>query len=142
MNDVTTDLDDPPVFNAVIALRPASSNPIEYGGPEAAQTQRRVHPQIKPILSMLAPVQAFERALEVARSLGWDIAAEDSSSGIIEAVDTTRFLRFKDDIVIRVRASERGSRIDLRSRSRFGRSDFGKNAKRIMQFAGAYATRG
>ena len=59
-------------------------------------------------------------------------------SGIIEAVDTTRFFRFKDDVVVRIRATSTGSRIDLRSRSRVGRSDLGKNAKRILSFIGEF----
>ena len=64
----------------------------------------------------------------------WNIVARNSESGIIEAVATTRFFRFKDDVVVRVRPTAEGSRIDLRSRSRIGLSDLGKNAARIMEF--------
>jgi len=142
MNDVTTDLDDPPEFIAVIPLRPAGSNSLEYGGTEMAANQRRVHPEVQPLFSTLAPPAAFNRALEVAEDLGWDVVAEDRAAGRIEAIDTTPFFRFKDDVVIRIRADERGSRIDLRSHSRIGLTDLGKNAARIMTFIRAFPMRG
>ena len=139
INDITTDLNDPPAFDAVIPLRPEGSNPIEYGGPEVAAAQRETHPEIRPIETSLAPDAAFERALVVARGMGWNVVAADAATGIIEAVDTTPFFRFKDDVVIRVRAAAQGSRVDLRSRSRVGRSDLGKNAARIMAYEKAFA---
>lgn len=138
INDITTDLDDPPRFSAVLPLRPEGSNAAEYGGPEVAAAQR----QVQPLHSTLAPRRAFERALEVADELGWDIVAQSPDTGIIEAVDTTPFFRFKDDVVIRVRPDGQGSRIDLRSHSRVGRSDLGKNASRIMEFVRAFPMRG
>lgn len=134
MNDITTDLDDPPRFEAVIPLRPANSNPVEYGGAETAANQRRVHPEVQPIETSLPPDRAFDRALEIGAAMGWDIVAQDPSTGVFEAVATTRFFRFKDDIVVRVRPASEGSRVDLRSHSRIGRSDLGKNAARIMEF--------
>ncbi len=142
MNDITTDLEDPPEFIAVLPLRPSFSNPAEYGGPEVAANQRQTHPEVQPLFSTLAPNAAFDRALEVARDLGWDIIAEDRAAGRIEAVDTTPFFRFKDDVVIRVRPDARGSRIDLRSHSRIGLTDLGKNASRIMTFIQAYPLEG
>jgi uncharacterized protein (DUF1499 family) len=41
---------------------------------------------------------------------------------------------FKDDIVIRIAGQETGSRVDVRSVSRVGKSDIGANAKRIRTF--------
>lgn len=141
MNDITTDLDDPPQFDAVIPLRPAGSNPVAYGGAETAANQRTVHPEVQALRTSLPPAQAFEQALRVAQDMGWDIVAEDAATGIIEAVDTTPFFRFKDDIVIRVRADAQGSRVDLRSHSRIGISDLGKNAARIMEFSAEFTER-
>jgi uncharacterized protein (DUF1499 family) len=139
INDITTDLDDPPKFSAVIPLRPAGSNPIEYGGAAVAARQREAYPEIAPIFTKMDPQDAFQRAFETAESMGWEIVSGDLQSGIIEAVDTTRFFRFKDDIVIRIRADAEGSRVDLRSRSRIGLSDLGKNAKRILEFSRAFS---
>lgn len=134
MNDITTDFEEPPRFDAMVPLRPAGSNPVEYGGPETAANQRRVHPEVQPVETSLPPAEAFERALEIGAAMGWNIVAQDPSTRIFEAVATTRFFRFKDDVVVRVRPAPQGSRIDLRSRSRVGRSDLGKNASRIMEF--------
>lgn len=66
--------------------------------------------------------------------MGWEIAAEDPSAGRIEATATTRWFRFKDDVIVRVAAQGAGSRIDVRSKSRIGRSDLGANAKRIRAY--------
>jgi uncharacterized protein (DUF1499 family) len=63
--------------------------------------------------------------------MGWQIVDANASEGRIEATDTTFWFGFKDDIVIRVAATSGGSRIDVRSVSRVGRSDVGTNAKRI-----------
>jgi uncharacterized protein (DUF1499 family) len=41
---------------------------------------------------------------------------------------------FKDDIVIRVSPAGTGSRIDVRSESRLGEGDLGKNARRIRAY--------
>ena len=138
INDITTDLENPPAFSAVIPLREPGSNPIEYGGAEVAARQREAHPDVVPIQTQLDKEAAFQLAFETAEALGWEIIAADLHSGIIEAVDTTPFFRFKDDIVIRVSELARGSRVDLRSRSRVGRSDLGKNAARIIGFSEAF----
>jgi uncharacterized protein (DUF1499 family) len=52
----------------------------------------------------------------------------------VEATDTTGWFGFKDDISIRVRPDPNGSRVDVRSVSRVGRSDIGANATRVRDF--------
>jgi uncharacterized protein (DUF1499 family) len=49
-------------------------------------------------------------------------------------VATTRWFGFKDDVAIRISPAGAGSRVDMRSRSRVGRSDLGANARRIREF--------
>jgi uncharacterized protein (DUF1499 family) len=56
------------------------------------------------------------------------------ADGRIEATDTTFWFGFKDDIVIRVTPADNGSRVDIRSVSRVGKSDVGMNAKRIRKY--------
>lgn len=133
LNDISTDTLDPPLFSAVAPLRPEGSNTLEYPdyGP---QTQAQLFPDIAPIRSELSEVDAFARALDVAESMRWEIVAEDPNTGIIEAVATTLFFGFKDDVVIRVRPDESGSIVDIRSHSRVGRGDRGKNAERVTTF--------
>ena len=83
------------------------------------------------------PVTAFNRALDTAPRMGWTIVAADDTAGRIEASDRSRWFGFTDDIVIRITASDSGSRIDLRSSSRQGRSDFGVNAARVTRYLAA-----
>ena len=52
----------------------------------------------------------------------------------LEAVDTTFWFGFKDDVVVRVRPEETGSRVDARSASRVGKGDAGTNARRLRRF--------
>jgi len=46
-------------------------------------------------------------------------------------VARTAIMGFRDDIAVRVRRDDDGSKIDVRSASRYGRHDFGTNASRI-----------
>jgi uncharacterized protein (DUF1499 family) len=66
--------------------------------------------------------------------MGWELVASDSAAGRIEATATTPWFGFKDDVVVRVRPDGSGSRIDVRSVSRVGKSDVGANAKRIRTY--------
>ena len=134
IHDITTDMDDPPVFRTAQALRRSGDNGTEYPGMETAERQRQAYPDIKPLEVPEPPDEVFARSLTVAGKLGWRIVAQDREQGLIEAVDRTLIFGFTDDIVIRVSANSRGSRIDLRSASRAGVSDLGVNAKRIRAF--------
>ncbi|MGD9388782.1 MAG: DUF1499 domain-containing protein [Gammaproteobacteria bacterium] len=138
IHDITTDMDDPPVFVAVLPLRADAANPPEYPGEEVAQQQREAYPEVQPILTTLNVAEAFDRAEQVARELGWEIVTTVPQDGRIEATDTTFWFGFKDDVVIRVRPTVEGSRIDIRSKSRVGRSDVGANAARIRDFIASF----
>ena len=88
-----------------------------------------------PIVLTVAPAEAFKRVDRVAMAMGWDVVARAPADGRLEAVDTTDWFGFQDDIVVRIRAEgTTGSRIDIRSKSRLGESDFGANAQRIRAF--------
>lgn len=134
IHDITTDPNDPPSFEAVLPLRANAPNTVDYGGPEVAAQQRNAYPDIGPVTLSVPPAQAFERALAAVRAMGWDPVASDSSAGRIEATDTTFWFGFKDDVVVRVRPANGGSRIDVRSLSRVGRGDVGTNARRIRAY--------
>ena len=134
IHDITTDLEHPPAFVAVLPLRATAPNNANYGGPEIAAKQRAAYPDIQPALLPVPPEQAFQRALAAARDMGWQIVATDSAAGRIEATATTFWYGFKDDVVIRLTPSEGGTRIDLRSESRVGGSDIGTNARRIREY--------
>lgn len=134
IHDITTDTTNPPQFVAVIPLRSGAPNSPTYGGESVAQQQRAAYPDVQPITLDVPPDQAFQRALEVVRRLGWDVHATVPGEGRIEATDTTGWFGFKDDIVVRITPTANGSRVDVRSVSRLGKGDLGKNARRIRAF--------
>ena len=138
LHDITTNVSDPPEFTAALKNRSRSMNSLQHPGERIADMQRLAYPDIKPVHSTKLPEQGFDIAKNVAVTLGWKILDESKSRLSIEAVDTTRIFRFKDDIVIRIKADEIGSILDIRSVSRLGTSDFGANAKRIRQFIQAF----
>jgi len=134
IHDITTDSDDPPRFADILPLRKDAPNATDYGGPDLAAQQQAAYPDIQPVTLRLPGPQAFAQARKAAEAMGWDIVASNPEEGRIEATDTTRWFGFKDDIVIRVRARGDESRIDVRSVSRVGKSDVGKNAQRIRAY--------
>ena len=140
IHDISTDTDNPPRFVAALEARKGAQNTVDYSAATAAQ-QKQGYPDIRPALIDIPPGTAFARALAAARSLGWQILASVPAEGRIEAVDTSLLFGFKDDIVIRVAANGEGSRVDLRSLSRVGRSDIGANARRIRAFLGELGAR-
>jgi uncharacterized protein (DUF1499 family) len=138
IHDITTDTVDPPLFVALVPRRAGRwvSRP-DYDGPVAAAQQRRAYPDIQPLTLAVPRSRAFDAALAAARSMGWEIVAAERDTGRIEAIATTRLMRFKDDVVVRLRQEGEAVRIDVRSKSRLGAGDLGTNARRIRTFVGA-----
>lgn len=134
IHDITTDMTDPPAFVAVLPLRASATNAAEYAGDSIAALQRAAYPHVRPLSLPVPPQAAFDRAVAAAKVMGWEIVAGDSPSGRLEATATTTWFGFKDDVVVRIRAEEGGSRVDVRSVSRVGRSDVVANAARITRY--------
>lgn len=134
IHDITTDFDHPPRFVALMPERRKAPNGFEYGGPAIAEQQKKAYPDIVSKRLSLQPTDAINHALEAAKSLGWRIVETDGIEGRIEATATTRWFGFEDDVVIRIRPEAQGSRLDVRSVSRVGRSDVGANARRVREF--------
>jgi len=135
--DVTTDPIDPPRYEALARVRPRDANPVAYAGLYAAEQQRTAYPDIGPLSVTAAPQAAYDAALAIVNKRRWrvvDARAPQAGrrEGRIEAVARTPVMGFRDDIVVRVRPEgSDGSRIDVRSSSRYGQFDFGANASRI-----------
>jgi hypothetical protein len=133
IHDITTDTANPPVFVAIAGLRSSAPNGVDYKTDPAEQ--QKGYPDIQPlVLPDVAPADLFKRAEATARAMKWEIVAAVPEEGRIEATDTTAWWGFKDDVVIRIAAEGNGSRLDIRSMSRVGKSDIGKNAERIRKF--------
>jgi hypothetical protein len=77
----------------------------------------------------------FWRALNAVNGLGWRVVAFDEKSGRIEATAHTLWFGAVSDIVIRVKpAGKIGVRVDIRSKSRSGSADAGRNAALVHAF--------
>jgi len=144
IHDATTDLADVPKFER-LAVRADNLEKIPDEGradlkrlaPEARwKAVHRLHYADLGSLRLNAdPPTAVRRAAALARERGWTLALVDPAAGRVEATATSRFFRFKDDVVIRVRpAPGGGSLVDMRSVSRVGQSDLGVNAARVRAF--------
>jgi hypothetical protein len=160
IHDISTDPSDPPEFSAtVLAVRAAvvRSNPVlpptenrtafdaanvtPFSGRSFADLQREAYPDIAPAVVALPPAEAFGKAVATATVLGWHVQPGlDPAAGRFEAVATSFWFGFKDDIVVTVRPDGAGSRIDARSVSRVGVSDLGANARRLRAFLAAVKT--
>lgn len=144
IHDVTTDLDDPPTFRRLQVRADNLETITAAGRPdlEALVPEERwkaIHREhyrdLAPIRVPWTVAETGERARAIAVARGWEIAAADLAAGTLEAVDTSLFFRFRDDIAIRVRpATGGGSIVDMRSISRVGVSDVGVNARRVRAF--------
>jgi uncharacterized protein (DUF1499 family) len=133
--DITTDPIDPPRFEALARVRPRDANPVIYAGLSAAEQQRNAYPEIESLEQEATPQASYDATLAVVTKRKWNIVArrppERGREGRIEAVARTAIMGLREDVVIRVRADGQGSRIDIRSSSRYGSFDFGSNATRV-----------
>ncbi len=134
INDITTDMANPPQFVKIMPLRKNAPTPAIYGGSRIASQQHSYFPDIQPLVLPIAPAIAFDFALKTAQSRGWQIVDANASAGRIEAVATTFWFGFKDDVIVRITPAPGGSRVDMRSVSREGSGDIGTNAKRIRSY--------
>lgn len=136
-NDFTTDLASPPEFVDITRLPANAQRDMTYPSGFAAE-QQKCCSDLAPLDLPEPPSRAIESAEDVARASGWEVVAVEPATGRLEAIETTTIFGFKDDIVIRIQAAgPSGSRIDVRSKSRDGRSDLGANAARIRAFLAA-----
>ena len=139
MNDISTDIIDPPVFSrSGRALAARNGHFPTTIDPREREKQRSAYADLRTLVLEVEADEAFRLVKEAVTTLKWRIIEEAapggrSGQGRIEAVAETRIMRFQDDIVIRIRPSGAGTRIDMRSASRVGRHDFGANARRIRR---------
>ncbi len=134
INDVTTDTENPPAFVAILPLRADCPG---IGRLSRKRNGERAAPRLSGHRSAGAAGAAgggLRSRLDAAKAMGWEVAAADPAAGRLEATATTPWFGFRDDVVVRVAPTPTGSRIDVRSVSRVGKSDLGANAKRIRTF--------
>lgn len=134
INDISTDLEDPPAFDKAHSFPGNAGRDLSFPEDFAPQIESR-YPTVQPLAVGKPADETFEAVKRVAES--WPPLQQmhvDADTRTIEGFVETRMFRFHDDVVIRVRPLDAGSRIDMRSKSRDGQGDFGANAKRIGAF--------
>ncbi len=134
IHDITTDTVNPPQFVNILPQRKEAPNSTIYEGEILAEQQRKAYPEIQPKIFNKPMLEVYQMIVSKAKEQAWDIISADSENLRLEATETSRLFGFKDDVVIRVTLAPEGSRVDMRSVSRVGISDLGKNAERIRKF--------
>jgi uncharacterized protein (DUF1499 family) len=144
IHDITTDLANPPQFEA---LTVRADN---LAGVGTAENWKKLHAgayaDLRPVEIARPVAQVTAEAVVLAEAQGWKVTKSDPKRGHVEATASVSYIRFQDDVVLRIVPSQdgKGSRVDMRSVSRVGISDLGVNAKRIRAFlkalGGAAAT--
>lgn len=139
IHDITTDTENPPAFVAIVPLRQADTrnNPSDYPGPETAAAQKQAFPDLQPLHVAQPANVVFAAAKDVVAEKGWTLIDANEAEGRIEATAETGWVRFKDDVVIRIQPGRDQTRVDVRSKSRVGRGDMGVNARRIRDYLGS-----
>jgi uncharacterized protein (DUF1499 family) len=139
LSDVTTDMEHPPEFATLARDRPRAANSTVYKGGAVAEIQEQYYPELRPMILERPAEEVFDAVGEAVRRLKWRVIAEerpheDGSAGHVEAESRTLILGFVDDVVVRVESDGGTTRVDMRSLSRYGNHDFGRNASRIKEF--------
>ncbi len=138
IHDITTDPIDPPRFEALARLRTGDgANPAVYAGLYSAEQQRLAWPDIETVELEVPALRAYEVTLALVNKRKWRVVDErppqPRRDGRIEAIAQTPIMGFREDVSIRIRQDGEGSRVDIRSSSRYFESDLGSNAARVTK---------
>jgi uncharacterized protein (DUF1499 family) len=137
IHDITTDPINPPRFDALARLRGTDgANTAVYAGLYSAEQQRAAYPDIEPVDLDVPAQQAFDIVRRLVTRRKWLVIDERAplpprQPGHLEAVARTPIMGFREDVSIRIVPDGDGSRVDIRSSSRYFESDLGSNAKRV-----------
>lgn len=111
-----------------MGLLPPRINDVETG-------KTPQYPEVQPLAVRAAPEKVFGAVSAVAgRMERWTVVKVDRATMTLLAEARSKLWRFVDDVTVRVEADGAGSKVQMRSRSRLGKSDFGANAARIRTF--------
>lgn len=136
INDITTDVNNPPEFVHAEQLRANRGRDMTYNKALYAAAQEQGYGNVEPLALTADPGTVFAQIQALAsRMPGWEVTYTDPKTHTLEGVATSSLFHFKDDFVIQVRAAGGGgSLVEMRSKSRDGVGDFGVNYNRIEDF--------
>jgi uncharacterized protein (DUF1499 family) len=134
IDDITTDTTNPPRFDVLARLRPRGTT--EYPGQRSAIQQRAAYPEIVPLQLDMPVKPVYDIVQGIITKRKWLVVDARAPTparrdAVIESVARTPIMGFRDDVVIRITPAGTGARVDVRSASRYGSTDFGTNARRI-----------
>lgn len=134
INDITTDLENPPAFTHAATLPALAGEDLAY--PESFKAQvREGYPDLGAITVDAEPAAVYEKTVALAKERkAWTVTHTDDEALVLEGYATTAVFKWNDDFVVRVTPAESGAQVDMRSRSREGQGDLGANAARIKRF--------
>ena len=141
ISDVSTDPVAPPPFSPAPAAVAARGGAV-HAEPtaEAHESEHRAYPGLAPVMLDMPGDEAYALALRAVEAHRWRVVEAVPpkgrfGTGHIDAVASTPVMALPDDVTIRIRPAAGQTRVDIRSASRFGRSDFGDNAARIQSLS-------
>tara|TARA_Y100000589_G_C26948757_1_gene545571 strand:+ start:52 stop:504 length:453 start_codon:yes stop_codon:yes gene_type:complete len=93
------------------------------------------YPQIQPIVFNTNALTTFWTAARTAKTMPlWTLTSVQQKDLRIRAEASTSTIGFVDLVDIYITASDKGSSVNVRSRSQVGKSDFGVNARRVEAY--------
>lgn len=137
LNDVSTDIAAPPAFEVLAAARAAPANGPAYDAQRFAERQLAGFPDLVPLRINRSCEETFDLVVDAVRRQRMSIMSEVPPSqtngrvGRLEAVDRTMIVGFYDDVSVRVSGDDSQAVVAIRSASRFGRHDLGRNVRRV-----------
>jgi len=143
LNDISTDLSDPPLLLAAAWLRTPVMNEVRAIDPEAAAIQQENYPEITGRRYDLSVDRIEDIVNGLVAAHGWNKLGTSGHSErdepdpveiTIELQAASPILGFPSDVAIRLTDEGSSTYVDMRSASRYGRHDFGDNARRIAGF--------
>lgn len=115
---------------------------VTYLSKNHAQTRPdHEFPELRSRTYPMPAEELFKTVTDAVADLGWESVDRDSTRRKIHAVVTTPWLGFKDDVEIVLEASgENATMLQISSRSRVGRADYGANIGHITRLQNALST--
>lgn len=142
LNDISTDLVDPPAYLSISGIPPDRVSPPPE---EQREIQLAAYPDITARRYPVILRRVFEATKGIVEARGWEIVSinepgPEDGQATIQVISRTLLFRFADHVVIRLVSEPAGTRVDVRSASTYGLHDLGQNARRIREFLTALDT--
>lgn len=146
LTDISTDLVRPPSLPIASAERRGAMNPVVQQTPDKGVLQMRSYPEVTGRSFQVGPERVLAAVMAEIEARRWVLrgpppAIDGESEISIEVTAYSPLLAFAVDAGIRIFDNETSTYVDMRSVSRYGRHDFGDNARRIAGFLAAISER-